>query len=63
MARTTIPSGQIRNDNLLIEDFADFAVIASTGLDVTVKAGRIRNNNIITDKNAQSLTLTDNTTN
>jgi hypothetical protein len=63
MGRTTIPSAQVRNDTLLIEDLKDFAVIAATGLGVTVLAGRVKNDNTITDKADQSLTLTDNTTN
>jgi hypothetical protein len=58
-----IRSEQIRDRNLKIIDLADFAVIATTGLGVTVQAGRIRNDSAVTDKSAQNLTLTNNTTN
>ena len=63
MARTTVRSGQVRNFDLLVEDFKDFNVEDIGGLNVTVKAGRVRNYTTITDKNDQNLGLTDDTTN
>jgi len=63
MAKTTVRSGQVRNINLLVEDFKDFGVVDAGGLNVTVKAGRVRDDNTVTDKADQPLTLTDNTTN
>lgn len=58
MARTTVPGTQIRDDTVLVADLKDFAVIAATGLDVTVQAGYVRSNNIVTTKADQPLTLT-----
>ena len=63
MARTTIRSGQLRDDDIQIVDLADFAVIAGTGLNVIIQAGRLRNDNIIVNVSAGSLSITDNTTN
>lgn len=63
MTRTTIPSTQVRDDNILIQDLADFAVIKrATGLTIDIQAGRIRNDNTITDKTATTLTVGNNTT-
>lgn len=63
MAKTRIPSTQIKNFSLQIEDLKDFAPEDGGGLNVNVKAGRIRNDNTITDKSSQVVALTDNTTN
>jgi len=63
MGQTSIRGEQIRNETIKVEDLKDFAVIVDSGLNVTVLAGRIRNDNVITDKNTQSVGLTDNTTN
>lgn len=58
-----IRSGQLKNDDIQIEDLKDFAVQAGSGLNATVLAGRIRNDNAVTDKSNQSVSVTDNTTN
>jgi len=63
MAKTTVRSGQVRDEDLLVDDLRDFAVEDSGDLNITVKAGRVRNDNTITDKSAQNLALTDNATN
>lgn len=62
MAKTTIPTQQVRDDNLLIQDLYDFAVISAGSLDVTIQAGRIRNDNVITEKIAQTITVANNST-
>ena len=64
MAKTTIRGGQqVRDETLLVDDFKDFSPEAATGLDLTVRAGRIHNDNVVTDKNDQTVALTDDTTN
>jgi len=63
MGRTTIRSGQIKDDNIQIVDLSDFAVVTGTDLNVTVQQGRIRNDNVITNVAAHSLAVSDNATN
>lgn len=63
MAKTELRSGQISDKTLLIDDLRDFAPSDGGGLDLSVAAGRIRNNITITDKAAQTVSLTASTTN
>jgi len=63
MPRTTVPSGQIRDESILIDDLRDFSPEDGGGLNLTVRAGRIRNDNTVTDKNEQTVALTNATTN
>jgi len=63
MARTQVPSGQVKNYSILIEDLRDFAPQDGGGLDLIVLAGRIRNDNTVTDKSQQTVSLTASQTN
>lgn len=63
MSRTTVRSGQVRDESLLVDDLKDFAPEAGAGLNLTVFAGRIRDNNVITEQSDQSILLTASSTN
>lgn len=63
MAKTRIPSIQIKNFSLQVEDLKDFAPEDGGDLNLNIKAGRIRNDNTLTDTSAQVVALTDNITN
>jgi len=63
MARTEIRSTQIKQLTVLVDDFRDFGPEDGGSLNLNIKAGRIRDDNTITDKAAQVVALTDNTTN
>ena len=64
MVLTNIRGEQLKDADVELKDLASFAVVKrATGLIVDVYAGNVRNDNVITVKSAQTVTVTDATTN
>lgn len=63
MGPTNIRSRQIKDDDLLVDDLRDFAVVQrTTTLVVDVYAGRLRSDNVVTVVSAQTVTVADDAT-